>query len=72
MMKVFRMQQSEGVRLEKLRSGAQERPMTEREGQVPLILENQMRKKLPDVEDPKTIVPGPTPYKDVLVSNIQT
>ncbi|KAF6141422.1 hypothetical protein GIB67_021238 [Kingdonia uniflora] len=37
--KVFKMQQMDGIRLEKLQGGAQERLNRVREGQVPLILE---------------------------------
>ncbi|KAF7830674.1 polypyrimidine tract-binding protein-like protein 2 [Senna tora] len=69
--KVFKMQQMDGLRLEKLRGGAQERLLSEREGQVPLILEDQMRRKR-HVEDTKIVVPAPTPYKDVLVGHTQT
>ena len=36
--KVFKMQQIDGLRLEKLRGGAQERLIREREGHSPLIL----------------------------------
>ncbi|CAA6661045.1 unnamed protein product [Spirodela intermedia] len=43
--KVFKMQQMDGIRLEKLRGGAQERLITEREGQVPLILEEARRQR---------------------------
>ncbi|KAF6140026.1 hypothetical protein GIB67_001767, partial [Kingdonia uniflora] len=42
--KVFKMQQMDGIRLEKLRGGAQERLNRVREGQVPLILEEQRRR----------------------------
>ncbi|KAF6161639.1 hypothetical protein GIB67_017277 [Kingdonia uniflora] len=42
--KVFKMQQMDGIRLEKLRGGAQERLNQVREGQVPLILEEQRRR----------------------------
>ncbi|KAI4307142.1 hypothetical protein L6164_030359 [Bauhinia variegata] len=68
--KVFKMEQLDGlIRLEKLRGGAHELLMNEREGQLPLILEDQMRTK-PQAQD--TIVvprPSPTPYKDVLLGN---
>lgn len=63
--KVFKMQQVDGLRLEKLRGGAQERLAHEREGQVPLILEDQRRRKR-QAEEVKSTV-GPTPYKDVLI-----
>ncbi|XP_059448172.1 uncharacterized protein LOC132179454 [Corylus avellana] len=63
--KVYTMQQIEGLRLEKLRGGAQERLSQEREGQVPLIIEeHRIRRR--QAEEAK-VVPGPTPYKDVLV-----
>ena len=63
--KVFKMQQTDGLRLEKLRGGAQERLMQAREDQVPLILEDQRRRKRQAEE--AIVVPTPTPYKDVLV-----
>ncbi|XP_052185342.1 polypyrimidine tract-binding protein homolog 2-like [Diospyros lotus] len=44
-MKVFKFQQDGGMRLEKLRGGAQERLAHEREGQVPFILEEQRRRR---------------------------
>ncbi|CAN6564811.1 unnamed protein product [Malus baccata var. baccata] len=81
--KVFKMQQmGDGLRLEKLRGGAQERLVHEREGQVPLILEDHRRissqrssvrhddeHHLHHVEpNPNAAAePVPTPYKDVLV-----
>ncbi|KAK0595986.1 hypothetical protein LWI29_011730 [Acer saccharum] len=73
--KVFKMQQVDGLRLEKLRGGAQERLIQEREGCVPLIIEEQRRRKRPPppaaasvlVEEQPIIGPIPTPYKDVLV-----
>ncbi|KAM1029628.1 hypothetical protein ACFX2A_043122 [Malus domestica] len=81
--KVFKMQQmGDGLRLEKLRGGAQERLVHEREGQVPLILEDHRRRSsqrssvrhddehhLHHVEpNPNAAAePVPTPYKDVLV-----
>ncbi|KAG1335177.1 putative Transcription factor SPEECHLESS [Cocos nucifera] len=46
LVKVFKMQQMDGMGLEKLRGGAQERLGREREGQVPLILEDGRRRKL--------------------------
>lgn len=64
--KVFEMQQINGLRLEKLRGGAHERLMNEREGQVPLILEDQRRRKM-QVEEVVPPVAVSTPYKDVLV-----
>lgn len=64
--KIFKMQQMDGVRLEKLRGGAQERLGREREGKVPLILEDSRRKR--QLEEARTAAPVPTkPYKDVLV-----
>lgn len=70
--KVFKMQQIDGMRLEKLRGGAQERLMNEREGRVPLILEDHRRRRR-QVEDAKIIEPPPpTPYKDVLVGHTHT
>ncbi|KAF5731232.1 hypothetical protein HS088_TW19G00838 [Tripterygium wilfordii] len=65
--KVFKMQQIDGLRLEKLRGGAQERLIQERECQVPLILEEQ-RRRIRKAEEPKAgPSPAPTPYKDVLI-----
>lgn len=64
--KVFHMQQMDGVRLEKLRGGAQERLNREREGRAPLILEDQRRRRK-QAEEPKPAVLPPTPYKDVLI-----
>lgn len=68
--KVFKMQQIDGLRLEKLRGGAQERLISEREGQIPLIVEEQRRRKV-YAEDtlPVALPPRPTPYKDVLVGS---
>lgn len=76
--KVFKMQQG-GLRLEKLRGGAHELLIQEREGQVPLILEEQRRRRPQRLQAEET-QPGParaagemaatatsTPYKDVLV-----
>jgi len=64
--KVFKMQQPNELRLEKLRGGAQERLVREREGQLPLIIEeNLTTRKLP-VAEPKIPVVS-TPYKDVLL-----
>ncbi|XP_031257092.1 uncharacterized protein LOC116115088 [Pistacia vera] len=72
--KVFKMQQLNVLRLEKLRGGAQERLVQEREGHVPLIIEEQQRIKKPAApvaagETEPAIVGSPTPYKDVLVRN---
>ncbi|KAI3955061.1 hypothetical protein MKW98_005064 [Papaver atlanticum] len=65
--KVFKMQQMEGVRLEKLRGGAQERLNRDREGQVPLILEDQRRRKI-QIEEARQPPVVQTSYKDALVS----
>lgn len=65
--KVFKMQQVDGLRLEKLRRGAQERLADEREARVPFILEEQGRRNRNDVEVQHTTTPNPTPYRDVLV-----
>lgn len=71
--KVFKMQQMDGLRLEKLRGGAQERLVRVRDGQVPLIIEEQ-RRRVRKVEEGTSGAPeqgpgpvGPTPYKDILV-----
>ncbi|KAK6936718.1 hypothetical protein RJ641_033748 [Dillenia turbinata] len=68
--KVFKMQQDDGLRLEKLRGGAQARLFQAREGQVPLIIEDQ-RRKFVEQKEPVPTVPliAPTPYKDVLVGD---
>ncbi|PON96868.1 polypyrimidine tract-binding-like protein [Trema orientale] len=64
--KVFKMQQiSDGgrLRLERLRGGAQERLIREREGQVPLILEEEdhrRRRRRQSQEEPK-LLPAPAP-----------
>ncbi|KAF8379677.1 hypothetical protein HHK36_029121 [Tetracentron sinense] len=63
--KVFKMQQMDGMRLEKLRGRAQERLSQEREGHVPLIFEEQRRRRK-QTEEAKPVA-VPTPYKDVLV-----
>lgn len=73
--KVFKMQQVNVLRLEKLRGGAQERLVEEREGHVPLLIEEQRRIKKPSpalVENNATNPPAkpPTPYKDVLIRQI--
>ncbi|KAJ8747863.1 hypothetical protein K2173_013031 [Erythroxylum novogranatense] len=63
--KVFKMQQVSGLRLEKLRGGAQELLEREREGQMPfIVVEEHRNKRLIPQEEP---VPQPTPYKDVLL-----
>ncbi|KAK3032935.1 hypothetical protein RJ639_036106 [Escallonia herrerae] len=63
--KVFKMQQIDDLRLEKLRGGAQERLVRERESQVPLIIEEHRRRKRQPDEGISGV--GSTPYKDVLV-----
>jgi len=66
--KVFEMQQIDGLRLEKLRGGAQERLVREREGQAPLILAEAERRGKRIAEETRAApIPAPTPYKDVLV-----
>ena len=65
--KVFKMQQVNGLRLEKLRRRAQERLADEREVRVPIILEEQGRRKMNNVGVQHTPTLNPTPYKDVLV-----
>lgn len=70
------MQQQNGLRLEKLRRGAQERLTEIREGHMPLIAEDSRRRRA--VEDSRNEMAGdvekgeatklPTPYKDVLIS----
>ncbi|KAA0042561.1 polypyrimidine tract-binding protein-like protein 2 [Cucumis melo var. makuwa] len=67
-LKVFKMQQFEGLRLEKLRGGANERLLGEREGRIPLILEDQGRRKRHSDEE-RGREARPTPYKDVLASH---
>jgi hypothetical protein len=66
--KVFEMQQIDGLRLEKLRGGAQERLVREREGQAPLVLAEERRgKRIAEETRAALLIPVPTPYKDVLV-----
>jgi hypothetical protein len=65
--KVFKMQQIDGLRLEKLRGEAQERLIREREGHSPLILEEERRRKMIAAETRAAPLPATTPYKDVLV-----
>lgn len=68
-LKVFKMQQVDGLRLEKLRGGTQERLIQIRESQVPFIVEEQYRRRKRQLEDdkPERPVNVPTPYKDVLL-----
>ncbi|KAJ1377123.1 hypothetical protein SESBI_49216 [Sesbania bispinosa] len=70
LIKVFKMQQMNGMRLEKLRGGAQERLVSAREGHVPLILEHQPISH--QVEETKVNLPLPTPYKDVLIGQTRS
>lgn len=66
------MHQIDGMlRLEKLRGGGQDRLMSEREGQVPFILEDQRKRKKQQVVEEVVIQTGPTPYKDVLIGQSQ-
>ncbi|XP_058749570.1 uncharacterized protein LOC131622550 [Vicia villosa] len=72
LVKVFKMQQMNGIRLEKLRGGAQERLVNAREGRVPLILEQHqpiinINRQLPEETKVDMHIPIPTPYKDVLI-----
>lgn len=68
--KVFKMQQIDGLRLEKLRGGAQEVLVQIREGHAPLIVEEWQRRR-PQVEGSQSAaVSEPykeTPYKDALI-----
>lgn len=61
--KVFKMQQMDGLRLEKLRGGALERLVREREGKVPLILEDNRRQRLGEESRPQPPVLS-TQYKE--------
>ncbi|XP_030532188.1 uncharacterized protein LOC115742191 [Rhodamnia argentea] len=67
--KVFKMQQMDGLRLEKLRGGAHEQLIRPREGHMPLLSEDlerhRRRKPAEEVQPPAPM--RPTPYKDVLV-----
>ena len=75
--KVFKMQHN-GMRLEKLRGGAQERLDELREGHVPLVSEDSRRRRKSDAQRSRNETAGdlekgrgmqlPTPYKDVLLS----
>ncbi|KAL6508349.1 hypothetical protein OROHE_021891 [Orobanche hederae] len=74
--KVFKMQQLNELRLEKLRGGAQERLARIRDqGHMPLIVEEDRRRSegerrqsaVVDVEEGQYSTNVPTPYKDVLV-----
>ncbi|XP_051138283.1 uncharacterized protein LOC127256350 [Andrographis paniculata] len=72
--KVFKMQQCNGLRLEKLRGGAHERLVQIREGQRPLIAgEDDEQRRVMLTEEQRRrraaemAMEAPTPYKDVLV-----
>ncbi|GKV31294.1 hypothetical protein SLEP1_g40001 [Rubroshorea leprosula] len=67
--KVFKMQQINVLRLEKLRGGAQERLIQEREGQVPLIPDEERRKIEAEAARTLAAPKPPTPYKDVLLGH---
>ncbi|EXB72451.1 hypothetical protein L484_011453 [Morus notabilis] len=69
--KVFKMQQVDGLRLEKLRGGAPERLIQAREGQIPFLLENHRRRRQSAEEEVKVLPASTTPYKDVLVGQSQ-
>ncbi|KAL8232110.1 hypothetical protein R6Q57_001888 [Mikania cordata] len=64
--KVFKMLQIDGLRLEKLRGGAQERLVRAREGQTPFLRDERRRwpRQVETTAEPPT---EPTPYKDVLL-----
>ncbi|TKY74124.1 polypyrimidine tract-binding protein [Spatholobus suberectus] len=70
LIKVFKMQQMNGMRLEKLRGGAHERLVCARDGQVPLIMEHQTISLQPP--ETKVTLPLPTPYKDVLIGQTRS
>ncbi|ESW09566.1 hypothetical protein PHAVU_009G137800 [Phaseolus vulgaris] len=69
LIKVFKMQQMNGIRLEKLRGGAHERLVSSREGRVPLIIERQTISHEPQETKITLPVPTPTPYKDILIGS---
>ncbi|XP_027337197.1 uncharacterized protein LOC113850870 [Abrus precatorius] len=71
LIKVFKMQQMNGMRLEKLRGGAHERLVSAREGQVPLIMEHQ-KMITHQPQETKVTLPPPTPYKDVLIGQTKS
>lgn len=70
--KVFKMQQMDGLQLEKLRGGAHERLIQPREGQMPLLSEDlERRRRRKPAEEVQPQAPTlPTPYKDVLVGQV--
>ncbi|OMO56445.1 hypothetical protein COLO4_35640 [Corchorus olitorius] len=66
--KVFKMLQINGLRLEKLRGGAQDRLIEGREGHIPLIIEETRKKMILDEEkEAAAAAAASTPYKDVLL-----
>ncbi|MBA0684656.1 hypothetical protein Goari_026233 [Gossypium aridum] len=65
--KVFKMQQMNGIRLEKLRGGAQDGLVEGREGQVPLIIDD-LRRKMEVDEVKAATAATPRAYKDVLLA----
>ncbi|EAY85254.1 hypothetical protein OsI_06627 [Oryza sativa Indica Group] len=67
LLKVFKMQQMDGRGLEKLRGGAQERLNREREGKVPLILE-EGRRRTPAPVSGQVPPPPAGSYKEAVVS----
>lgn len=67
LVKVIKMQRMDGVKLEKLRGGAQERLSRDREGQIPFILEDQRRRRQIEEPPPRSF-PVPNPCKDALSS----
>lgn len=79
LIKVFKMQQMNGIRMEKLRGEAHERFVRAREGQVPLIMEhhqtitNNQPPEETTVSLPPLLPPAAgTPYKDVLVGQTRS
>lgn len=69
-LKVFKMQQMNESRLEKLRGGALERLVGEREGRIPLILEGNGRRQSDENSTHLAVSggAGEGTYKDALVS----
>ncbi|OMP12760.1 hypothetical protein COLO4_02792 [Corchorus olitorius] len=62
------MLQINGLRLEKLRGGAQDRLIEGREGHIPLIIEETRKKMILDEEkEAAAAAAASTPYKDVLL-----
>ncbi|KAK7311462.1 hypothetical protein RJT34_09617 [Clitoria ternatea] len=72
LIKVFKMQQMNGMRLEKLRGGAHERLLNAREGRVPLILDLEQQTISHQPQETKPTLPVPTPYKDVLIGQTKS